>query len=207
MPTLPEFADWLLVPIAYLVGSVQWGLYVVMLTKRVDIRTLGSGKTGTTNVLRASGKGAAVMVLLADAAKGFGVVALARAISDDPVLHALVGTGVIAGHIWPVLAGFKGGRGIATGLGTIAAFGAIPPLIGLGVFIPVVAITRYVSLGSVLAVSGVIVLYGVKALFLDAPVAYFLYTFSAGGLIIFMHRDNIKRLIAGTERRLGKPVA
>ena len=199
--------DWLLVPIAYLIGSVQWGLYLVMWTKRVDIRTLGSGKTGTTNVLRASGKSAAVTVLLADAAKGFGAVALARLLSDDPILHALVGTGVIAGHIWPVLAGFKGGRGIATGLGTISALGIFAPVLGLGIFIPVVAITRYVSLGSVLAVSGVIVLFGARALFFDLHIAYFLFTLGAGGLIIVMHRDNIKRLLAGTERRLGRPVA
>lgn len=198
--------EWLLVPIAYLIGSVQWGLYVVMLTKRVDIRTVGSGKTGTTNVLRASGKVAAVTVLLADAAKGFGAVALARVISDEPILHALVGTGVIAGHIWPVLAGFKGGRGIATGLGTISALWLWAPIVGLGTFIPVVAATRYVSLGSVLSVSAVIVVFGVRTLFFDLHLAYFLFTLGAGGLIIVMHRDNMRRLIAGTERRLGKRV-
>jgi acyl phosphate:glycerol-3-phosphate acyltransferase len=196
--------EWLLVPIAYLVGSVQWGLYVVLWTKRVDIRTLGSGKTGTTNVLRASGKGAAITVLLADFAKGLGAVLLSRVVSDDPVLHAMVGTAVIAGHIWPVLAGFKGGRGIATGLGTVSALGPLGPLLGLAVFIPVVAATRYVSLGSVMSVALVIVLYGVRALFFDVHVAYFLFTLGAGGLIIVMHRDNIKRLLAGTERRVGK---
>ena len=199
--------DWLLVPVAYLVGSVQWGLYVVMLTKRVDIRTIGSGKTGTTNVLRASGKSAAVMVLLADFAKGFAMIALARVLSDDPILHAITGTSVIAGHIWPILASFKGGRGIATGLGTVAALGVLGPAIGLGVFIPVVVVTRYVSLGSVLAVSGVIVYYGAQALIFDLHMAYFLHTFGAGGLIIFMHRDNMRRLLAGTERRLGRRAA
>ncbi len=199
--------EWLLVPAAYLIGSVQWGLYVVRWTKRVDIRTVGSGKTGTTNVLRTSGKGAAVTVLLADAAKGFIAVALARVLSDDPVIHATVGTAVITGHIWPVLAGFKGGRGIATGLGTISAFAMVAPVVGLGVFIPVVAVTRYVSLGSVLGVSAVILLFGIRAVFFDLHLAYFLFTLGAGGLIIVMHRDNIKRLVAGTERRIGKPFA
>jgi glycerol-3-phosphate acyltransferase PlsY len=199
--------EWLLVPIAYLVGSVQWGLYVVLWTKRVDIRTLGSGKTGTTNVLRASGKGAAITVLLADFVKGLGAVLLSTVISDDPVLHAVVGTGVIAGHIWPVLAGFKGGRGIATGLGTVSALGPLGPLLGLAVFIPLVMATRYVSLGSVVSVVAVIVLYGLRALFFDLHVAYFLFTLWAGGLIILMHRDNMKRLLAGTERRVGKPSA
>lgn len=199
--------EWLLVPIAYLIGSVQWGLYVVKWTKRVDVRTTGSGKTGTTNVLRTSGKVAAVTVLLADAAKGLGAVVAARVLSDDPILHSLVGTGVIVGHIWPVLAGFKGGRGIATGLGTIMAMGVLSPIIGLGVFIPVVFVTRYVSLGSVLAVSGVIVFFGVRMVFFDLHAAYFLYTFGAGGLIIAMHRDNIRRLLAGTERQIGRPAA
>jgi glycerol-3-phosphate acyltransferase PlsY len=198
--------DWLLVPLAYLIGSVQWGLYVVLWTKRVDIRTVGSGKTGMTNVLRTSGKGAAITVLLADAAKGFGAVMLARVVSDDASLHAAVGTAVIAGHIWPVLAGFKGGRGIATGLGTISALGVLAPLVGLAIFIPVVAVTRYVSLGSVLGVSAVIVLFAVRMTFFDLHVAYFLFTLGAGGLIIVMHRDNIRRLLAGTERRIAKPV-
>jgi len=81
--------DWLLVPVAYLIGSVQWGIYIVKLTTRVDVRSVGSGKTGTTNVLRASGKRAAIVVLLMDAAKGAGIVALARLISDDTSLHAL----------------------------------------------------------------------------------------------------------------------
>jgi acyl phosphate:glycerol-3-phosphate acyltransferase len=116
----------------------------------------------------------------------------------------MVGTAVIAGHIWPVLAGFKGGRGIATGLGTVSALGPLGPLLGLAVFIPVVAATRYVSLGSVMSVALVIVLYGVRALFFDVHAAYFLFTLGAGGLIIVMHRDNIKRLLAGTERRVGK---
>lgn len=196
--------EWLVVPIAYLVGSVQWGLYVVRWTKRVDVRTLGSGKTGTTNVLRASGKGAAITVLLADFAKGLGAVLLSMVVSNDPVLHAMVGAGVIAGHIWPVLAGFKGGRGIATGLGTVSALGPLGPLFGLAVFIPLVAATRYVSLGSIVSVMAVIVLYGVRVFFFDFPVAYFIFTLGAGGLIIVMHRDNMKRLLAGTERRMGK---
>jgi glycerol-3-phosphate acyltransferase PlsY len=196
--------DWLLVPIAYLVGSVQWGLYVVRLTTRVDIRTVGSGKTGTTNVLRASGKRAAVVVLLMDAAKGTGVVALARLLSDDTSLHAIVAAAVIIGHIWPVLAGFKGGRGIATGVGTIAALAPITPLIGIAVFVPTVAGTRYVSLGSVLAVLAIMITFTVGVLVFDTPLPYLWFVLGMGSVVIGMHRDNIKRLIAGTERRIGK---
>jgi glycerol-3-phosphate acyltransferase PlsY len=199
--------DWVLVPTAYLIGSVQWGIYVVKLTARVDVRTIGSGKTGTTNVLRASGKRAAVAVLVADAAKGASVVALARVISDDTSLHALVAAAVISGHIWPILAGFKGGRGIATGMGTVAALLPLSPLIALGVFIPVVAGTRYVSLGSVLAVVTIIVIFAVNAFVLEGPVPYLWFVLGMGSIVIWMHRDNIKRLVAGTERRIGRPVS
>jgi glycerol-3-phosphate acyltransferase PlsY len=199
--------DWLLVPIAYLVGSVQWGIYVVQLTTRVDVRTVGSGKTGTTNVLRAAGKRAAVVVLLADAAKGAAIVMLARVISDDTSLHALVATAVITGHIWPILAAFKGGRGIATGMGTIAALEPITPLVGLAVFIPVVAGTRYVSLGSVLAVLTIMVAFTVNVLVFDGPVPYLWFVLGKGSVVIWMHRDNIKRLAAGTERRIGRPAS
>ncbi|MDA1035354.1 MAG: glycerol-3-phosphate 1-O-acyltransferase PlsY [Chloroflexi bacterium] len=198
--------DWLLVPVAYLVGSVQWGLYVVKLTKRVDIRTVGSGKTGTTNVLRSAGKTAAIVVLLADAGKGLSVALLAQAISDEPALHAAASAAVIAGHIFPVLAGFRGGRGIATGFGTIVGFGVWGPVIGLLVFIPVVAITRYVSLGSVVGVLTTIVVFAAQTIWFDLPIAYAVYVLGAGSLIIGMHRDNIKRLIAGTERRIGQPI-
>jgi glycerol-3-phosphate acyltransferase PlsY len=196
--------DWLLVPTAYLIGSFQWGLYVVLLTKRIDVRTVGSGKTGTTNVLRTSGKGAAVLVLLADAAKGLGVVVLARVLSDDTSLHAAVSAAVIAGHIWPVLAGFKGGRGIATGLGTVGGLDPVSPFIGLAAFIPVVAGTRYVSLGSVLGVLALMITFAVRAAVFDGPLPYVWFVLGMGSVVIGMHRDNIRRLVAGTERRIGQ---
>jgi glycerol-3-phosphate acyltransferase PlsY len=198
--------EWLLIPVAYLVGSVQWGLYLVMLTKRVDLRTVGSGKTGTTNVLRTSGKAAAVVVLLADFGKGAGVTILARVLSDDPSLHAAVGVAVIVGHIWPVLASFRGGRGIATGLGTITGIDPWATLIGLSVFLPVGLGTRYISLGSITGVAAVIAAFVVRALIFDAPLAYMWFGVSGGGLIIGVHHDNIRRLLKGQERRIGQRV-
>lgn len=197
---------WVLVPIAYLIGSVQWGLYIVRWTKRIDVRTVGSGKTGTTNVLRTAGKGAAVLVLLMDALKGLTMVVVARMLSDDVWLHAAVATAAVAGHVWPVLAGFKGGRGIATGLGATLGLGWLGATLGLCVFIPLVIVTRYVSLGSVLGVATVIATYAALTVWSDVPLAYFVYTACAGGLIIAMHKDNIRRLLAGTERRLGQRV-
>jgi glycerol-3-phosphate acyltransferase PlsY len=197
--------EWVLVPVAYLAGSIQWGLYVVHLTRRMDVRTVGSGKTGTTNVLRTAGKTAAAIVLLADAGKGLTMALVARVISDDPVLHAAVATAVVVGHIWPVFAGFRGGRGIATGFGTALGLDVWATLAGLLVFIPTVALTRYVSLGSVLGVATVIVALGARAIAFDVPAPYALFALVAGSLVIAMHHDNIKRLIAGTERRIGQP--
>jgi len=196
--------EWILVPVAYLFGSVQWGLYVVKLTKRIDVRTVGSGKTGTTNVLRSAGKAAAIVVLLADALKGVSIALLAQVISGDPALHAAAAAAVIIGHIFPVLAKFRGGRGIATGLGTLIGMGLWIPASGLLVFIPVVAITRYVSLGSVLGVTTAVALIAVQTMWFDGPVAYLAHGLGSGSLIIGMHRENIKRLISGSEHRIGQ---
>ena len=146
--------EWLLIPAAYLVGSLQWGLYVVRITRGVDIRAVGSGRTGSTNVLRTSGKAAALIVLTADFGKGAAITAIARIVSDDPIIHAAVASAVVFGHIWPALAGFRGGRGVATGVGTATAVDPIAAAVGIACFVPSVALTRYVSLGSVAGVSG-----------------------------------------------------
>ena len=199
--------DWVLVPVAYLVGSLQWGLYLVQLTKRVDIRTLGSGKTGATNVLRTSGKAAAASVFLADVAKGIGITLFARAISDDPWLHAAVAAAVVVGHVWPVLAGFQGGRGIAPGVGASAGLDPWAAAIGIAVFAPVVGASRYVSLGSVLAVLALIGTFAIRLLAFDAPMPYLWFALGGGSLVIAMHRDNIKRLLRGNERKIGQPVS
>jgi glycerol-3-phosphate acyltransferase PlsY len=199
--------DWILVAVAYLVGSLQWGLYVVHLTHGIDIRAEGSGRTGSTNVLRTAGKAAALVVLLADFGKGTAIVVLTRVISDDSLLHAAVATAVIFGHIWPILAGFRGGRGIATGLGSAAAIDPLSAAVGLVVFGPLVGVSRYVSLGSVLGVLTVVATLSVRAAAFDLPVAYAAYGLVAGSTIVIAHRDNIKRVLRGTERRIGEPVA
>jgi glycerol-3-phosphate acyltransferase PlsY len=195
--------NWLLIPTSYLIGSMPWGLLVVRATTKVDVRTTGSGKTGATNVLRAAGKWAALVVLLADFGKGLGVVLLARWVTDDPTLQAATASAVIAGHVWPVLAGFRGGRGIATGFGATVGIDPIAAVVALLVFVPAVGATRYVSLGSVLSVLAAVAAMGVRAAFLGAPVPYVGYGIICGTLIVYMHRDNIRRLARGTERRLG----
>ena len=200
-------AWWLLVPLAYLAGSVQWGLILVRLQRGIDVRTMGSGRTGVTNVLRAAGKRAALTVLLLDAGKGLALVLAARAATGDATIHAATAAAVVVGHIWPVFAGFRGGRGIAPGLGATGGLLPLATLAGLAVFIPLVAVTRYVSLGSVAGVTVVIAVSIVLTVTGYAPLAYLAFAAGCGMLSIWMHRDNIARLMAGTERRLGEPAA
>ena len=199
--------EWLLIPAAYLVGSLQWGLYVVRITRGVDIRAVGSGRTGTTNVLRTSGKAAALIVLAADFGKGAAITAIARVVSDDPIIHAAVASAVVFGHIWPVIAGFRGGRGVATGVGTATAVDPIAAAVGIAFFVPFVAITRYVSLGSVAGVAGAAATIVVLAAFYDLPAPFAVYALVTGPIIVVAHRDNIRRILEGTERRIGKPTA
>ena len=190
-------------PAAYLLGSVQPGLIVVKLTMRLDVRTLGSGGTGMTNVLRTAGKRAAAVVFLADAGKGLAAVLTARALTDDPSVHAAAATAVLVGHVWPVFAGFRGGRGIATGVATTLGLDPWAALAGVGTFVPVLGAFRYVSLASVVSVLAAVVAFAVRAVLFDAPAAYLGYFVAGAVLIIAMHRDNIRRLLRGEERRLG----
>ncbi|MEX2430652.1 MAG: glycerol-3-phosphate 1-O-acyltransferase PlsY [Dehalococcoidia bacterium] len=198
---------WLLVPLAYLVGSIQWGLIIVALSRHMDVRSLGSGKTGVTNVLRTAGKRAAVLVLLLDAGKGLALVLAARALTDDSAVHAATAAAVIIGHVWPAFAGFRGGRGIATGAGTALGLFPLAGLAGIAAFVPIVAMTRYVSLGSVVSVVTVAAAFAAATAMGYVPPAYLAFALACSALIVWMHRDNIRRLLQGTERRLGERVA
>ena len=195
--------EWLLVPAAYLLGSVQPGLLLVRLVMRRDVREVGSGKTGMTNVMRAAGKKAAAVVFVLDVAKGVLPVLVAASVSDDAWLEAATATVVVVGHVFPVFAGFRGGRGVATGVG---AASALLPWAGIGgiVFVPVVLLTRYVSLGSILGVAAVFAGFVVAMVSYDLPTPHFVFALIIGPLIVGMHRDNIVRLLRGTERRIGQ---
>lgn len=193
---------WWLIPLGYLAGSVPWGLLMVRVLHGVDVRSYGSGRTGVTNVMRVGGRWPALAVLLADAGKGIALVATAMALTADSWLHSLVAGSVIVGHVWPIFAGFRGGRGIATGVGTAGMLDPWAAAIGLAVFLPVVAATRFVSLGSVLAVVTVVAAFGVRALLDQTPMPYLWYALCMGTLIVWMHRANIRRLMAHQEPRL-----
>ncbi len=198
----------ILLPVAYLIGSIPVGVIVCRLWGGVDPRQHGSGSMGTTNVLRTVGKKAAALVLALDFGKGVVVIGMSMLLSSEShLLHAIVGTSVIIGHTWPVFAGFKGGKGIATGWGAILVLSPIAAaftLIGLAIAL----LTRYVSLGSIIGAS-----LGVGALivlaFADVPfdwlhthIEYLAFAIPAVILILYSHRENLVRLHQGTENRL-----
>lgn len=196
--------EWLLVPFSYLLGSFQPGLLIVRMTRRIDVRDFGSGKTGVTNVLRTAGKKQAFLVLILDVGKGWGAVLGTKIFFNDPVLEATVAGSVILGHIFPIFFKFKGGRGVATGFGAATGLFFQPSLIGLFVFIPVIFFTRYVSLGSILSVVTVMIGFLMGVIWTGLPFEYLVFSSIFGMLIVFMHRDNIVRLFRREERKIGQ---
>lgn len=189
--------------LGYLLGSIQPGLLVGRL-HGIDIREYGSGKTGFTNTLRSIGLGAALVVLASDFAKGAVPVLVGRFLLDDPWAAAAGGAAAVVGHTWPVFAGFRGGRGVATAFG---AFVVVAPLAALGLIIGaavILASTRYVSLMSVVGVlAGFIILVWMVTQHLVEE-AYLLFGVLAFLSIELNHVENMRRLIAGTEPKLGR---
>lgn len=188
----------------YLLGSVPFGLVIGYIWLREDIRKRGSGKTGTTNVLRTAGKIPAVLVLLGDLSKGVLPAVIGKTLLDNEGAAAAGSVAAIIGHVFPVFAGFRGGRGVATAFGGILG---LTPLVAL--IFPVIAAcivipTRYMSLMSVVGtpIAAIIVCIGVLAGW--DPVAYAAYAICAVIIIEYMHIPNIKRLLDGTEPRLGQ---
>ena len=192
------------VAIGYLLGSIPTGLVLGYLWLRKDIRELGSGKTGTTNILRTAGPIPAVFGLLVDVGKGAAPVVIGRFLFDD-VGVAIAGAGAaVAGHVWPVFAGFRGGRGVATALGTLLG---IVPLLGLAILgagVIAVAITRMASVMSLVGGIAAVGVTGGLAIAgeIDAVIAW--YVLGVVAFLYYMHLPNIRRLIAGTEPRLGQ---
>jgi glycerol-3-phosphate acyltransferase PlsY len=192
----------LAVAAAYVVGALPIGFLVARGFGVGDIRRHGSGNIGATNVLRTLGRLPAVITLLGDIAKGYAAVALAAYLgAGDAAVTAAGAVAAVVGNCWSVFLGFRGGKGAATGLGALLRLTPLATLAALPVFLVVVATTRFVSLASVL--SAACVPFG--ALALGAPRAFVLGAFVAAAVVIVRHRENIARLRAGTERRLGEP--
>jgi acyl phosphate:glycerol-3-phosphate acyltransferase len=192
----------LLIAIGYGLGSIPTGLLIARWQTGVDIRQHGSGNIGMTNVLRAVGKGAAALTLLGDLAKGVIPVLLARAWLTSPWSIGLVALAAVIGHMYPLFASFHGGKGVATTLGVFIPLLPGPLLIAFVVWVACVAFRRQVSLGSLAAA----VCLPMAALLWGSSAAYVLYALMAAALIWYRHRDNIQRLLAGTESTLGQRV-
>ncbi|MED0679618.1 glycerol-3-phosphate acyltransferase PlsY [Aneurinibacillus thermoaerophilus] len=190
--------------LSYLLGSVSFSILVVKKIAKIDIREHGSGNAGATNTLRVLGKGPGIAVLLLDAAKGAIAFGLASWLTkgNDWVI-VLSGIAAIVGHNWPVFFGFRGGKGVATTIGTLLALTPVPALIAVAVTIVVIAITRYVSLGSLVFFT----LVPIILLTQGASFVYIAGTFMIAILGYMRHVGNIKRLLQGTERKLGEKKA
>jgi glycerol-3-phosphate acyltransferase PlsY len=185
---------------AYLIGGIPFGLIIVRLLRRVDIRQLGSGNIGATNVLRAVGWKGGLLVLFLDAAKGFLPVILTKGLSANPLWAITAGLAAMLGHTFSPFLRFTGGRGVATGLGVMFALSwkAALSVLGVGVFL--IAAFRYVSLGSVI---GALSLPLFMIIF-HQPIAYTIFTALAAVLITLRHLPNLRRLLAGEEHRFGE---
>lgn len=210
--------------IAYLLGSLPTGYLAGYLLQGIDIRTQGSGSTGATNVLRTLGKGPAIVVLLVDVLKGVAAISLIPWFTQLGVEQALgrftpdlmptqvlplpwlvVGAGLAAilGHSRSIWLGFSGGKSVATGLGVLLALAWPVGLAALAVFGVSLTLSRIVSLSSILAAIAV----PLWMVMTQQPLAYQLFGLAAGLYVIWRHRSNIDRLLAGVEPRIGQPLA
>lgn len=185
---------------SYILGSIPFGLLIVKAWCGVDIREHGSGNIGATNVWRIAGKVPAVVVFLADVMKGFVPVVVCRSLMPQgewiPVLAGLL---ALTGHTSSVFLKFKGGKGVATGLGIFIAINPLVAFTGFGLWGVFLALTRYVSLASVIGAASIPIFLFIQ----NAPVPHKLLALFAAGYVIIKHRSNMVRLARGTEPRIG----
>ncbi len=201
------------IPLSYLAGSIPFGLLIGR-AWGVDVRTAGSGNVGATNVARTVGKPQGLLVFVLDLLKGYIPVLLVRlwvawsapAVWERYDLPVLCALAAVLGHTFPVWIGFRGGKGGATGLGVGLALAPRTTLIAFGVWVVIVLVTRYVSLGTILASLAFVVAYLVEASLdgnpLDrAHMAMTLFSVAVASLVVVRHKSNIRRLVAGTENK------
>ena len=194
--------DTWLVVVAYLVGGIPFAFLLARRGSGADVRDIGSGNLGTTNVWRTCGKSTALAVLVLDVSKGSAAVLLARSMGADAAIQAVVAGGVVTGHVFPVWLKFRGGRGVATACGAFAVLAPVATLLAVATFALVVGTTRYVSLGSVTASLVLAPLVYLTAA--DSSVA--LAAAVVAVLVVWRHTPNMTRLLNGRERRLGQDV-
>jgi glycerol-3-phosphate acyltransferase PlsY len=186
--------------LGYLLGSIPFAFLFARRARGIDLRLTGSGNVGAANVLRTTTKAAALWVTLLDVGKGAAAVMMARMLQMDVPSQVVAGIAAVVGHMFPVWLGFKGGKGVATSLGVFAPLAPTASLVGLAVFALILWRTRFVSLGSM---SGVSIVAPVAWL-TGASQAVWFGAMATSGFIIFRHRANLARLLAGTEPRIGE---
>ena len=184
--------------LGYVFGSIPCGLWLVQAFHGIDIRKYGSGNIGTTNVFRTVGPKTAAAVLAGDMLKGILVLHIISKFSADPVIVAVTALGALLGHNYSLFLGFKGGKGVATGLGLFLYMLPWGAAAGLCVWIIIVLITRYVSLGSVIAA----IVAASAGWYLNYPAPFAVFGTLACLFVIIRHKDNIKRLLNGTESKI-----
>ena len=192
----------LVVIAAYVIGGIPWGVVIARVTGGPDPRTIGSGRTGGANVMRALGPRAAAASGLLDVLKGIVAVLLAIAVGGDLSLQACAALAAILGHSRSPFIGFSGGRGIAPGFGGLIVIHPVAAFLTIPVFAAVLLITRYSSVASLTATAFAAVVVIATVVFYQFQPLYAAYAIAAATMIWFFHIDNIQRLIAGTERQI-----
>ena len=194
----------LILLLGYLFGSFPSGYLAGRITKGVDIRSLGSGSTGATNVLRHIGKRAAIAVFLIDVFKGVLSILLAKYFLLNDSWQVAIGLSTLIGHIWPVWLNWRGGKAVATGLGIFLGLSLQVGLATLGIFILMIALFRIVSLASISAALTLPLIMFLSFQESSVSIPYLIVSLLAMTLVIWRHRENIARLIKGKEPKIGQ---
>lgn len=188
---------------SYLLGAIPFGLIIGWRARNVDIRAYGSGRVGATNALRTLGWRAAAFVFVLDVLKAVAAVGIGNVLIGTSLGMGLCAVVAIAGHNWSVYISWQGGRGVSSAFGSILAIHPIAAIVSLVVAIAIMLATRYVSLGSIVGtLVGLALIIGLVSSGI-LPDGYLVYAPLTAALVVFQHRDNIRRLIAGKERKLG----
>jgi glycerol-3-phosphate acyltransferase PlsY len=202
----------------YFLGAIPFGL-LVGLSRGIDVRRVGSGNTGATNVLRSLGWRAAALVFFADLLKAAVPVIAARYFTGLPLVEVATGLAAIVGHNWSIFLHFRGGRGVSSAFGILLVASPLAGVLSLVIFVVLVGVTKYVSLGSVIGAGvGAVLLVSHVLVNLLTPFGsllpigspsplYIPFALIVAPIIVFQHRANIQRLLSGTERRLGQPAS
>ncbi len=184
--------------LGHVCGSVPSGLWLVQAFHGIDIRNYGSKNIGTTNVFRTVGPKTAVLVLIADAFKGILAVGIMSYLFHNPLLDVVTALGALLGHNYSLFLGFKGGKGVATALGLLIFMMPKVALASFGIWLVCVLLTRYVSLGSIMAA----IFTPPLAWYLGYPSAYVIFSVVAAFFVVLRHKENIHRLLTGTESKI-----